>query len=475
MLHHCSTGALPLLYHCSTGAPPLLYHCSTIITLPLLYHCSATALPLLYHCSTTALPLLYHCFTTALPLLYHCSTIITLPLLYQKFSMCRTTAPPLSSLTIIALPLPYHVSHHECPTTTPPPHRTLTLPKPTSKVTCVCTTQKVTCMCTSQKAPCHFSGKLSLWSNILLYRTDFISPRKNIVFCPAGWLRARKISILFWGCGIEKRGFLAYFGACQAKVPVRGWCKINISRVRGWCGSVKLKCFFGAADWTQVCTVHQSELQIPMRTTWIFTLLHALVFAHRAMLYTASWQSWKLSAFLWVTPEGGQWGNSALSGLCRTDFTNVLREDPKLSRTYCRLAWARFRCSSLCLRSAFLRSSPRMPPSCNCHVSLISRVGQDRIYTPYMTVYLVISLPKLLYIHHIYIYDSGQPYSFWLRCRLSEGKEEYLQDNSVLTNVCKWRHIGLILHIWSPALSRNPHAVRVPCCCYDISSTWKVG
>jgi len=27
---------------------------------------------------------------------------------------------------------------------------------------------------------------------------------------------------LFWGCGIEKRGFLAYFGACQAKIPVRG-------------------------------------------------------------------------------------------------------------------------------------------------------------------------------------------------------------------------------------------------------------
>ena len=31
----------------------------------------------------------------------------------------------------------------------------------------------------------------------------------------------------------EKWGFLAYFGACQAKIPVRGWCKLNISRVRG--------------------------------------------------------------------------------------------------------------------------------------------------------------------------------------------------------------------------------------------------
>jgi hypothetical protein len=31
------------------------------------------------------------------------------------------------------------------------------------------------------------------------------------------------------------------------------------------------------------------------------------------------------------------------------------------------------------------------------------RVGQNRIYTPYMTVYLVISLPKLPYIHRIYM------------------------------------------------------------------------
>jgi hypothetical protein len=31
------------------------------------------------------------------------------------------------------------------------------------------------------------------------------------------------------------------------------------------------------------------------------------------------------------------------------------------------------------------------------------RIGQNRIYTPYMTVYLVISLPKLPYIHRIYM------------------------------------------------------------------------
>jgi len=37
------------------------------------------------------------------------------------------------------------------------------------------------------------------------------------------------------------------------------------------------------------------------------------------------------------------------------------------------------------------------------HVQHICRVGQNRIYTPYMTVYLMISLPKIPYIHRIYM------------------------------------------------------------------------
>jgi hypothetical protein len=52
-------------------------------------------------------------------------------------------------------------------------------------------------------------------------------------FLPCGVTARTKNIYLFWGCGIEKRRFLAYFGACQAKIPVRGWCKLNISRVRG--------------------------------------------------------------------------------------------------------------------------------------------------------------------------------------------------------------------------------------------------
>ena len=33
----------------------------------------------------------------------------------------------------------------------------------------------------------------------------------------------------------------------------------------------------------------------------------------------------------------------------------------------------------------------------------MTRVGQNRIYTPYTTVYLVISLPKIPYVHRIYM------------------------------------------------------------------------
>ena len=41
----------------------------------------------------------------------------------------------------------------------------------------------------------------------------------------------------------------------------------------------------------------------------------------------------------------------------------------------------------------------------------ISRAGQNRIYTYIYTVYLVISKPKVPYIHRIHIYGSGQPYA----------------------------------------------------------------
>jgi len=76
------------------------------------------------------------------------------------------------------------------------------------------------------------------------------------------------------------------------------------------------------------------------------------------------------------------------------------------------------------------------------------RVGQNRIYTPYMTVYSVISLPKLSYIHRIYMVlanpvivlslgflcrgNSRRPRALWKNCvRHSQSKQ----------TTCKLRYV----------------------------------
>jgi len=40
-----------------------------------------------------------------------------------------------------------------------------------------------------------------------------------------------------------------------------------------------------------------------------------------------------------------------------------------------------------------------------CGINMLTcKVGQNRIFTPYMTVYMVVSLPNVLYTHRIYLY-----------------------------------------------------------------------
>jgi len=60
-----------------------------------------------------------------------------------------------------------------------------------------------------------------------------------------------------------------------------------------------------------------------------------------------------------------------------------------------------------CFQNRFLVSLRK--PHCIVWEAVSKRrmngAGQNRVYTPYMTVYLVISLPKITYIH--YIYGSG--------------------------------------------------------------------
>ena len=58
---------------------------------------------------------------------------------------------------------------------------------------------------------------------------------------------------------------------------------------------------------------------------------------------------------------------------------------------------------------------------CFVVIKLLSRIGQNRIYTPYMTVYLVIFLPKLPYIHRIYMVLANPNYKYHPR-KLPKGR-----------------------------------------------------
>ena len=49
------------------------------------------------------------------------------------------------------------------------------------------------------------------------------------------------------------------------------------------------------------------------------------------------------------------------------------------------------------------------------------RVGQNRIYTPYMTVYLVISLPEIPYTHRIYMVLANPTHASLCMCSINQG------------------------------------------------------
>ena len=58
----------------------------------------------------------------------------------------------------------------------------------------------------------------------------------------------------------------------------------------------------------------------------------------------------------------------------------------------------------------------------------ISKVGQNRIYTPCMTVYLAIPLPKIPYVHRIYIW-------FWPTLQIIFGRHLNATPSSVSTSL----------------------------------------
>jgi len=59
--------------------------------------------------------------------------------------------------------------------------------------------------------------------------------------------------------------------------------------------------------------------------------------------------------------------------------------------------------------------------------SLLLKVGQNCIYIPYMTVYLVMSLPKIPYMHRIYMVLANSINSN--SCKISETLV-YVANNS---------------------------------------------
>ena len=69
-------------------------------------------------------------------------------------------------------------------------------------------------------------------------------------------------------------------------------------------------------------------------------------------------------------------------------------------------------------RGQLLVLSKRIAVSITHRPCIITRVGQNRIYTPYMTVYLVISLFKIPYIHRIHRILANPNYNAsWPRTR----------------------------------------------------------
>jgi hypothetical protein len=63
---------------------------------------------------------------------------------------------------------------------------------------------------------------------------------------------------------------------------------------------------------------------------------------------------------------------------------------------------------------------------------ILYRVGQNRIYTPYMTVYLIVSLPKKTYVHRIYTVLANPLYIPCIYCTCGRGNTKY----SVIYGVC---------------------------------------
>ena len=102
-----------------------------------------------------------------------------------------------------------------------------------------------------------------------------------------------------------------------------------------------------------------------------------------------------------------------------TEKSTKERKKEKQSRDQagCRLGCNRFGCQICNCWDAIMLAAQEIGLAAERPVC---RVGQNRIYTPYMTVYLVVFLPKMPYIHCIYMVLANPTCVRGSTCWLSE-------------------------------------------------------
>ena len=114
---------------------------------------------------------------------------------------------------------------------------------------------------------------------------------------------------------------------------------------------------------------------------------------------------------------------------------------------------------------------------CNAHLELCipasskpyhaRRVDQNRIFTPYMKVYLVISLLEISCIHRIYMVLANF-YTHWTRSTSIEAMHMYRLSSSKMAIQGAWIFCKHILYVYSLSFDVRIHFFPQP---YS-STTW---
>jgi len=129
-----------------------------------------------------------------------------------------------------------------------------------------------------------------------------------------------------------------------------------------------------------------------------------------------------------------------------------------------------------------------MSPALEPCSSYVYRVGHDRIYTPYKTIYLVISLPKVPYIHRIYMVLANPACLPWqllhyvmqeklasrqVRCLLSRSALQREMTEGTLLQRRYTKSTSVVDVFWSHTLSRL--LLKVGDMLYTmLSMQWKI-